>query len=128
MLDYEHAVAEIAQMLQRREKLCVVALVQADRRLVEDVGDADEAAPDLGRQADALALAAGKGPRRAGQTQVVEADVHEKAEARVHLPEDGRRDGLLICRELQRRQILLHAAHGLVREVVDILAADRDRE
>ena len=37
VLDDDHGVAEIAQPRQRREQLPVVALVQADRRLVEHV-------------------------------------------------------------------------------------------
>jgi hypothetical protein len=36
----------------------VVALVEPDRRLVEDVEDADEAGSDLGGQPDPLRLAA----------------------------------------------------------------------
>jgi hypothetical protein len=38
----------------------VVALVQADGRLVENVQHADETRPDLRRQANALRLAAGQ--------------------------------------------------------------------
>ena len=42
VLDDEHGVTEVAQPLKRRDQLAVVALVEADRRLVEDVEDADE--------------------------------------------------------------------------------------
>ena len=35
MLDHQHGVADVAQALQRLEQARVVALVQADRRLVE---------------------------------------------------------------------------------------------
>jgi len=51
VLDHEHGVAEVAQALERPDQLAVVALVEADRRLVEDVEHADELAPDLRRQA-----------------------------------------------------------------------------
>ena len=46
--------------LQRFEQPRVVALVQADRRLVEHVEHAGEARADLRGQPDALALAAGQ--------------------------------------------------------------------
>ena len=47
VLDDEHGVAEVAQALERADELRVVALVQADRRLVEDVEHADERRADL---------------------------------------------------------------------------------
>ena len=42
VLDDDHRVAEVAQALERLDQLRVVALVQADRRLVEDVEHAHE--------------------------------------------------------------------------------------
>ena len=58
VLDDEHGVAEVAQAVQRLDEAVVVALVQADGRLVEHVEHADEARADLRGQADALRLAA----------------------------------------------------------------------
>ena len=58
VLDDEHGVAEIAQLAERREQPAVVALVQADRRLVEHVQHAGQLRSDLRREPDALALAA----------------------------------------------------------------------
>ena len=73
-------VAEVAQAGERGDELRVVALVEADRGLVEDVEDAHERAADLGREADPLGLAARE--RLAGpvEREVVEADVGEEAE------------------------------------------------
>jgi hypothetical protein len=42
VLDDEDGVAEVAQALERGDQLAVVALVEADRGLVEDVEDAHE--------------------------------------------------------------------------------------
>ncbi len=75
VLDDDHRVAEIAQALERRDQLRVVALVQADRRLVEDVEHADQRRADLRRQADALRLAAGQRRGGAIHRQVSDADV-----------------------------------------------------
>src|SRR5690606_36277564 len=47
VLDDHHRVAEVAQVEQRAEQALVIALMQADRRLVEDVHDADEPRADL---------------------------------------------------------------------------------
>ena len=68
MLDHDHGVAEVAQALEGFEQARIVALVQADRRLVEHVEHAGEAGADLRGEPDALALAAGQragGARRA---------------------------------------------------------------
>ena len=58
VLDHEHGVAEVAQAHQRVDEPVVVALVQADRRLVEHVEHADEARADLATPAGCA------GPRR----------------------------------------------------------------
>ena len=65
VLDDDHRVAEVAQVLERLQQPGVVALVQADRRLVEDVEHAGQARADLRGQPNALALAAGQGAAEA---------------------------------------------------------------
>ena len=66
VLDHDHGVPLVAEPKERIEQLLVVALVQSDRRLVEDVEDADQAAADLSGEADALHFAAGKRRARSG--------------------------------------------------------------
>ena len=80
VLDDEDRVAQVAQPRERRDELGVVALVEPDRRLVEDVQDAHQRRPDLGREADPLGLATGQRHARPVEGQVVEADVDEEAE------------------------------------------------
>ena len=101
VLDHDHGVAEVAQALQGRDQLRVVALVQADRGLVEDVEDADQARADLGREPDPLRLAARERPRRPGQVQVADADVVEEGEPLVDLPHEQPRDRLLGLGQLE---------------------------
>ena len=55
MLDHDHRVAEVAQLLQGLQQAGVVALVQADGGFVQHVHDAGQARADLAGQADALA-------------------------------------------------------------------------
>ena len=88
MLDDDERVAEVAQAGQRLDEPVVVALVQADARLVEHVEDADQAGADLGREPDALGLAAGERARRAVEAEVVQADVEEEPEPGVDLLDD----------------------------------------
>ena len=65
VLDDEHGVAEVAQPLERADQPVVVALVEPDRRLVEDVEHADELRADLRREPEPLRLAARERRRRA---------------------------------------------------------------
>ena len=95
-------------MLPRSRRCCraveqpgVVARVEADRRLVEHVEHARQAAADLAGQADPLALAAGERRRAAGQAQVVEADVDQELEPVADLADEVAGDVLLVAVELQ---------------------------
>ncbi len=47
VFDDDHGVAEVAQALEGFQKARIVALVQADRRLVEHVEHAGQAGADL---------------------------------------------------------------------------------
>ena len=87
VLDDEDRVAQVPQPGQRRDELRVVALVEADRRLVEDVQHAHQRRPDLRREPDPLRLAARQADRRPVEGQVVEPDVHEEPEPRDDLLE-----------------------------------------
>ena len=81
VLDHQQRVAEVAKFVERLDQAQVVARMQADRRFVEHVQHAGEAAADLARQANALRLAAGERRRRAAEREVFEADVDEELQA-----------------------------------------------
>jgi ABC-type nitrate/sulfonate/bicarbonate transport system substrate-binding protein len=74
------------------EQPVVVALVQADRRLVEHVEHARQARADLAGQADALALAARQRAEARSRRQVGQADIVEEAQPLVDLLQDARGD------------------------------------
>ena len=101
VLDDEHGVAEVAQPLQRRDQARVVALVQADRRLVEDVEHADQRRADLGREPDPLRLAAAQRGRGPLHRQVADADVVEEAQPLLDLAQDQPRDRAVGVGELE---------------------------
>ena len=102
VLDHDHGVAEVAQPVEGRDQLLVVALVQADRGLVEHVHHADQAGADLGGEADPLRLAAGEGARRAAKREVADADVLEEGEPFGDLAHDQAGDRPLGLVQLQR--------------------------
>ena len=81
VLDDDQRVAEVLEPDQGLDQPVVVALVQPDRRLVEDVEHADQAGADLGGQPDPLRLAAGQRARRPVEREVVEADVEQEVRA-----------------------------------------------
>ena len=99
-----HRVALIAQLPEDGDQPQVVARVQADRRLVEDVERADERRAERGRQADALRLAARQRRREPIERQVVETDVVEERQAALDLAQHLLGDRRLARRQLQRRE------------------------
>ena len=60
VLDNDNRVAQVAEIFERCNELVVIALMQADGGLVQHIQHAGKRTADLGGQADALALAAGK--------------------------------------------------------------------
>ena len=133
VLDHDHRVAEIAQLAKRREQPRVVALVQADRWLVEDVQHAHQPRTDLRREPNALRLAARQRFRRATEREIVEPDVDEEAQPLAHLLEDRTRDVLVEsgASVLAHRHALEEAKRLGDRELghlADVQLVDRDRE
>ena len=106
VLDDDERVAQVLEANERLDEPVVVALVQADRRLVEDVQHADEPGADLRGETDALRLTAGERPGRAVEAEVVEADVEEEAKPLVDLLEHPLADLALAVRHLQAAQVV----------------------
>jgi len=81
VLDDEDGVAEIAKLFEGAEEAIVVAGVQADGRLVENVEDPAEARADLRGEANALGFAAGKRGGGTAEAEIAEAYSKKKVEA-----------------------------------------------
>src|SRR5437879_8141880 len=133
VLHDQHRVAEVAQLLQRREQTRVVALMQADRRLIEDVQHADQAAADLRREADPLGLSTRERHRRAFEREVIEPDVDEKAQPVGHFLEDGPRDLWIqscaaVATQRYLREEVERLAYGKRHDLADVLAGHHDGE
>jgi len=100
VLDHHHRVADVAHALEpdvahaleRGEQPPVVALVQADRGLVEDVDHARELGAHLARQPDPLGFASRERGARAVEREVAEAHRGEEVETPADLLQHLDRD------------------------------------
>ena len=129
VFDHDHGVPQVAQIFEGVQKFVIVPLVQADAGFVQDIAHADQAGTDLGSQADPLGLSAGEGRGRAGQSQIVQADIIEEADAGADLLENLLSDHFLCLCELQ----ILHEGlqffyrHACQIINIDISHGDRQR-
>ena len=95
VLDHQHRVAEIAQAGERVEQAIVIARMQSDGRLVENIEHAAQLRSDLRGQTNALRFAAGERGGGAREAQIVEADGGEKFQAIADLFDHAAGDLLL---------------------------------
>ena len=119
VLDHQERVAQVAELFQGIEQAAVVAGVQADRGLVEHVEHAAQSAAHLGRQADALHLAArerGGGP---GQRQVVQTHVDQELQPIANLARHLAGDFLLRARRLPVLKLFQQPAQRHPAKLVD---------
>ena len=135
VLDHDHRVAQVPQVLEGGDQLVVVPLVQADGGLVQHIQHPRQGAADLGGQPDALALAARQGAGRAGQGQVVEADALQKFQPGADLFQDLPADlALLIGQRLCAAALLAGPDEvqllpdGHLAELADVDAPHRHRQ
>ena len=128
VLHDDESVADVAQEYERVDEALVVALVQADGRLVEDVEHSHERGTDLSGETYALGLASRQGSCLALESQVLEADVAHEVEPRSDLLEYLLGDlplGIAQRYALEKGQRLLHR---LRRQIVHVGSVDRDRQ
>src|SRR5207302_10239042 len=109
VLAHDHRVAEVAELLERCDQPAVVALVQPDRGLVQDVHDPGEPRPYLAREPDALRFPAGERLGVAIERQVVEAHVGKEAQPLDDAPDDPRGHLATPAGEIERTEKLERA-------------------
>src|SRR5439155_25282771 len=108
------------------EESRVVARVEADRWLVEDVEDADQARADLRRQSDTLPLAARQCRGTPIEREVIETDVDQEPETRDDLLQDRPGDLGLGRRELEVAEEGCRGGGRESRDLDDVPPADAD--
>ena len=121
VLDHDDGIPEIAQPAERRQQPCVVALMQADARLIEHIKNAGQTRADLRREPDALRFAAGKRAAFAVQGQIVEPDFDEKLQPRLNLAQDVGDDFALLLCQVHPRDELRRGFDRQLRELMDVL-------
>ncbi len=98
VLDHQDGVALVAQPLEQPVHLLHVVGVEADGRLVEDVGHIGQAGAEVADHLRALRLATGEGGRLAIEAQVAEADMDHRVERLAQRVDDRRRPPDPRCR------------------------------
>ena len=126
VFDDDECIAQVAQALEGFQELVVIPLMQADRRFVQDVEDADQARTDLGRQADSLGFAARQGPGRPRQSEIIEADGLQEIQAGLDFLENLFANELLLFRQFQAIEEGNHIADRQIRQFSDVQAAYLD--
>ena len=100
VLDHQHGVAQIAQIFQRGQQPAIVAMMQADGRLVQHIEHAAQLRANLRRQPNALAFAAGESRRRAVERNVVQSNGIQKLQPLDNFMHDASGDVFFAPREL----------------------------
>jgi hypothetical protein len=125
VLHHDDRIAKVAQAFEALDEAVIVARVQADGRLVEDVEDAGQLRAHLRGEADPLALAPAEGTGRAVEREVAHAHPDEEVEPLPHLLHDRFSDARLslgVERDVLHKLAEPRQVH--LREVRDRLVAD----
>ena len=123
MLHHDEGVSDIAQALQRGDKALVIALVQTDGGLIQDIQDSRQTRTNLGGKANALCFTAGQRGGATVEGEVVQADVEKKAQASLDFFEHGTGDDLLAVAQHERVEELRGLLDGQRRQASDGLLA-----
>src|SRR5579859_4112670 len=124
MLYDDHGVAQIPQMHQGIEQALVVALVQPDGGLIQDVHDAHQAGADLTGQANALSFPARQGIGAAIQGEIAKPHVAQEPQAIIDFLDDLHRYFAAPTRECDLAEELERELHRQRRDVGNAPAAD----
>ena len=92
MFNHDQRVALGLQLGQRVEQDLIVARMQADGRLIEDVGDAAQIRSELCGEADALCFTAGQRRCGAVECEITEADFVQEAQPAADFSDDVARN------------------------------------
>lgn len=124
MFDDDDGVADFGQLLEIGDKQVVVAGMEADGRLVQNVDDAFEPGSYLGREADALGFPAGERVRPTGKGDVIEPDPGEEFETFDDVLLDIAHDLLFGSGELDPGEEFEGRADRKFGQFADMLASD----
>lgn len=101
VLDDDNGITDIAQALERLDQALVIALVKADRRLVQNVQNAHERAPICVARRIRWASPPESVAEARSERQIVESDIDQKTQAIQDFLDDAPADKLLTLGKLQ---------------------------
>ena len=130
MFHHDHRIALIPQVFQRGQKPVVVALVQTNRRFVQNIENARQARADLAGQTDTLAFTARQSACIPRQCQILKPHVVQEPKAFANFLQDRAGDFVLLF--AQRLWHALRPSVGILDRHLDHLphmqAADFHRQ
>ena len=126
MLHHKNGIAEIPQMQKRLQQLVIIPLVKSDTRLVQNIGNTDQAGTNLGSKTDTLRLAAGQSAGSPGQGQIIKAHINQERHPRLDLLQNRGANRLLHRRKLKLVQKFPVLNNRHIRRFVNILISDRN--
>lgn len=101
MFDNDYAVSDRDELFDIFYKHAIVSRMQADGRLVEDIGNPLQLRPDLSGKPNALRFSSGYGSRSPGDSHIIESDSGEKLKSLYDIFHYPLGDGLFGSREMQ---------------------------
>ena len=128
VLHDQHGIAQIAQPQQGLQQPVIIALVQADTRLVQDIQHPHQPGPDLGRQPDALPFPAREGRGRPVQRQIIQPHVQQKLQPLPDLLQDALADHPLAFVQVQTLEERPGLADRELRDLGDGFVAHLHRQ
>ena len=140
VLDHEQRIARGLELAERGQQRLGVGRVQAGRRFIEDVHDAEQVGAYLRCKAQALQLSRRQGRRAAFEREVAEAEVEQHVEARHQVGGDALHDDQFFGMFGGRFRVLARASAGVraqqarqpferhARDIGDVVALEPDRQ
>ena len=126
VFDDQHGVAEVAQVFQCGQKAAIVAVMQANRGLVENVENSAQLGADLRCQSDTLPFATGEGRGGPAQRDVSQPDFVQELEAFGDLVHDASGNRLFPARQFDLARGLQRTRHREQGKIRDRHAIDLD--
>ena len=122
VFDHDHRVALIAEVLERQKQPVIVALMQTNGGLVQNVKNTGQAGPDLAGQTDTLAFTARQGAGVSAERQVLQTDVVQETKPLADFLENGAGNLILLVRKVVRRILDpgQRLANGLLDHLPDV--------
>ena len=128
VFDDKNRVSQITKVFKRIKQLAIVARVETNRGLVQNIQHTSELRADLRRKPDALAFTARERRRRSIERDISEADSFQKAHALANFSQDQPRYTLLSGVQSDRVKHLDRLRDWDCREVADGSPANSHRQ